>query len=174
MATVTSNVVQITVTDEGGYTKSFNIDEPKDNLSLIQIKNALAPAFSGRWWLGKYNSPITSLKSAQYTQTIKTQIAGEEVTVTPASLNPTVSNSERNISQNFTITGGSPSMVQFVVPSSNTGNFQNTNVSFTEDTVSLSTRYAAAPAISHTINCTLKILINGNVIDIPIIVNVSV
>lgn len=52
MATVTTtSVVQITVFDEQGRLKSFNIDNPKPNLTLNQIQNALQPAFIGRWWL---------------------------------------------------------------------------------------------------------------------------
>lgn len=174
MATITSNVLQITVTDEGGYTKSFNIDNPVENISLNQIKTALQPAFSGRWWLGKYNSSITELKAATYTQTIKTQIAGETVSVTPASFTTDISASQSTFSQNFTVAGGTPAMAQFILPDSNKTDFTNTSVNITNDIVQLSTYYSATPAIEHTINATLKILVSGVIFDVPIIFNVKV
>lgn len=110
MATTTS-VVQITVIDEGGYTKTFNIDEPKDNLSLNTIKNALQPAIDGRWWLGNSGSPITGLKSANYSTSTKVQIEGGEVIITPSELSgrgPSFSNTTDIITFTFAIEGGVP------------------------------------------------------------------
>lgn len=110
MATTTS-VVQITVVDEGGYTKTFNIDEPKENLSLNTIKNALQPAIAGRWWLGNSGAPITGLKSAAYSTSTKVQIEGGEVIITPSELSgrgPSFNNTTDVVTFTFSIEGGVP------------------------------------------------------------------
>lgn len=86
MANTTTSVVQISVTEESGKTKTFNLDNPKENLSLNEIRQKLQPAFEGRWWLGNDGTAITTLKSANYSQSVKIPIEGQDavIEVTPS------------------------------------------------------------------------------------------
>lgn len=107
MAQTSTSVVQITVKDESGYTKTFNIDDPIEDLTLGQINAVLSPAFIGRWWLGRTGAVINQLESANYSTSTKTQIGGDIISVTPQSgvIDPTQSQSTTFTVEGATIQG---------------------------------------------------------------------
>lgn len=86
-----NNVVQVTMTDAGGNKQSFNIDNPKDNLTLAQIRTALNAAISSGYWYSNKSEPFTAVNSATITQTkkIKLDNSSVEITLTPATINTT-------------------------------------------------------------------------------------
>lgn len=90
MAQTETTVAQVTLKDSSERNITISIDNPKDDLSLNQIKAAFAPAISGGWLLANNGSAITEVVEAKYSQVIKTQINGLPVTVSPSSLSITV------------------------------------------------------------------------------------
>lgn len=108
MAETTTTVAQITCKDESGRTKSFNLDYPKENLTLNQIKAAFAEAFQGRWLLNPANySPLIAVDSATYATSTRTEIRGETVEITPSALsiqNPSSQGTSKT--GTVTVTGG--------------------------------------------------------------------
>lgn len=86
MAQTETKVAQVTLKDSSERNTTINIDNPKDDLSLNQIKAAFAPAINGGWLLANNGSQITEVVEAKYNQVIKTQINGLPVTISPSSL----------------------------------------------------------------------------------------
>lgn len=86
MGQTETKVAQVTLKDAEERNRTINIDNPKDNLSLNQIKAAFQPAIAGGWLLSSSGSAITEVVEAKYNQVIKTQINGVPVTVSPSSL----------------------------------------------------------------------------------------
>lgn len=101
-AVIQTKVIQVTVIDEDGKSKSFNLDNPKQNLTFNQIRQALQPAIQGRWWINTTGSPVIGLKSANYTETTKTYVDGGEVSVTPSSL---YFDDENQLDKTLTVSG---------------------------------------------------------------------
>lgn len=93
MAQTETKVAQVTLRDQDDRNRTISIDNPKDDLSLNQIKAAFAPAINGGWLLASNGSPITEVVEAKYNQVIKTQINGLPVTVSPSSFNVEVTSS---------------------------------------------------------------------------------
>lgn len=86
MGQTETKVAQVTLKSENNRSKTVNIDRPKDNLTLNQIKTAFQPAISGGWLLDNYGDRIVEVSEAKYNQVIKTSINGEPVIVSPASV----------------------------------------------------------------------------------------
>lgn len=111
MAQTETKVAQVTLKDSSERNVTINIDNPKDNLSLNQIKAAFAPAISGGWLLANNGSQITEVVEAKYSQVIKTQINGLPVTVSPASLDITISTDTAigsSVTQSVNVSNGVP------------------------------------------------------------------
>lgn len=108
MADTTTSVVQIFFTDESGRSKSFNIDNPRENLTLNQIRQAFQSAINGRWWYGNNGTVISALKSANYSQSVKIPIEGQDVVIeiTPSTIEfqPTSSTAEA-VNDTVTVSG---------------------------------------------------------------------
>lgn len=83
-----SSVVQITLVDAGGNKQSFNIDNPKDDITMSQIKTALAPAIASGFWYSKNSEAFTAVNSATVTESkkIKLDNSDVEIEITPASI----------------------------------------------------------------------------------------
>lgn len=84
-----SSVVQITLVDAIGNRQSFNIDNPKSNISMNQIKAALSPAILSGYWYSKSAEQFVAVNSATVTESKKIKLDNSDVVieVTPASLN---------------------------------------------------------------------------------------
>lgn len=106
MAQTETKVAQVTLKDQDDRNRTINIDNPKDDLSLNQIKAAFAPAINGGWLLASNGSPITEVVEAKYNQVIKTQINGLPVTVFPSSLSLTIGANIKSTSGSVTISNG--------------------------------------------------------------------
>lgn len=86
---VTTKVIQIQVLDEDGKTKTYNFENPKENLTLDQVRETFATAINGRWLLSNSSNPIISVKSANYSTAVKTYLDGAEATISPSVVNIT-------------------------------------------------------------------------------------
>ncbi len=165
MANTTTSVVQVTVNDESGKTKTFNIDNPKQNLSLNEIRQALEPAFNGRWWLGNGGAVITTLKSANYSIAEKIPIAGSDIVITVTPNEITLGNSASNV----TVTvEGSPvtgAFINNIVTSA--PNLQLYVSKTTENTVKVFGDNTAGTDASGT-TATLNIITEAKTVTIPI------
>lgn len=106
MAQTETKVAQVTLKDSSERNTTINIDNPKDDLSLNQIKAAFAPAINGGWLLANNGSQITEVVEAKYNQVIKTQINGLPVTVSPASINTTMSSTDTTKATAVNISNG--------------------------------------------------------------------
>lgn len=171
----TTSVVQVTVTDSGGYSKSFNLEYPKQNLTLNQIKAAFQPAIDGGWWLGSKGDPIVAVSKATYSTSTKIEIAAGEVSVTPASwaLN-------RIPTQVFTVENATPTALNVVnsnvVPDSGSTTWQWYALNIDGQTVSVSgTAFNLTSGSMHySGTATLQIWFGSSKVDVPITVDVTV
>lgn len=97
MAT-TTNVIQITMIDTAGQTQNFNIDNPKEGLTMGEIRNSLANVLSQGIWYSSKGSPFATVQKATITTQTKTQLEnGETVTVTPAEVEFEISNEIKTV-----------------------------------------------------------------------------
>lgn len=157
---ITNSVVQIVVSDESGRNKTFNIDNPKSELTLGQINNALMPAFSGRWWLGNTGAVINKLVSANYSTSTKIQIGGQIVSLTPATAeanNPGI-NYERAVVLTFNVDGGDIQSANF-----DPKNDQHVKgiVNFTNNTVTLRIFLDGTTIGTTTATTELNVIVNN-------------
>ena len=109
MGQTETKVAQVTLKSQMDRSKTVNIDRPKDDLTLNQIKTAFAPAIQGGWLLDNYGDTIVSVAEAKYNQVIKTSINGEPVVVSPSTFDLEVSSAGMigaSVTQDLTITGG--------------------------------------------------------------------
>lgn len=172
--TTTTSVVQVTVFDIGGYTKTYNLDNPKPNLTLNQIKNAFKIAIDGGWLLGNNLDPVIEVRSANYSEAIKTSIDGAEIEVTPASAEITTS------SVNFTITGGSVTSTNIADsnvtanPTSSSFYWKSPEISDDGSIVNVGYTVTATQSSTFTGTATLELFIGTNKLIVPLTVNVSV
>lgn len=171
MATVTS-VVQITVLDEQNYTRTFNIDNPVENLTLNQINQALTPAFLGRWWISSRGNVITRLESATYATSSKTAIGGEVISITPSEINTT------NETATVTVDGGTiqGARLDNVVVTTNPQINTNLYISSIENN-KINLKIDLSQVKSQTIfnaTATLVIIVNNVELKVPVLMNPTI
>lgn len=166
--TTNTTVVQVTVTEEGGYSKTFNLDNPKTNLTLNQIRNAFQPAITGGWLLGNNDKPIIAVERASYLEAIKTLILGEEIIITPSSLSIDPPNNIYGTNTgDITVTGGTIQSVSVVKTSGvGTPDYFDVSVSFTDSVATVTVRSVNENASGFT--GTVILVISGKVYEIPV------
>lgn len=83
----TSSVVQVTMQDSSGNKQNFNIDNPKNDLTMAEIRTALTPIVNSGNWYSSYGNQFTAVQSATLTQSTKIKLSdsGVVVTITPSS-----------------------------------------------------------------------------------------
>lgn len=104
MATITSRI-QIEMLDQNNHTQTFNIDYPKDNMTLGNIRVDLNDAIATNSWCSSYAVPFQKVNKATLVETEKTQLSndGEGISVTPSEVTLTTTTNITN--QDFTVTG---------------------------------------------------------------------
>lgn len=167
----TTSVVQVTVTDSGGYSKSFNLEYPKQNLTLNQIKAAFQPAIDGGWWLGSKGDPIVAVSKATYSTSTKIEIAGGEITFTPSTLNMDAPTTQYSTTTgNVTVEGGA---IQTVSIEKNAGeqHFDKYDLmaSFSGNVVTVTCRLLVG-VTPNGIRATLTIVIDSKLYTVPVVV----
>lgn len=104
MAETITNVLQVTVQDTDNSNYSFNIENPKENVTIQQVNAALEPLINTQKWYSAKDRPITRVKGATLTRTRKIILDDStEITVTPAEWN--INQQGQSASQTFTVTG---------------------------------------------------------------------
>ena len=160
--------------DSAGYARSLNIDNPKSNLTLNQIKDAFQVPIANGWLMGK-NGVIVEVQKAQYSQSIKIPIAGGEISVTPSSL--TIENGS---SWSVTVSGANPTSAIIVdsnvTESSGSANFYWITPEIDGQTVTITAYNNASSTGQHTFTgtATLQIWFGADKINVPITVNLSI
>lgn len=172
MATTETNVVQVTLLDSAGYVRSLNLDNPKNNLTLNEIKDAFQIPIVNGWLMGK-NGPVIEVQKANYSQSIKTPINGGEVAVTPSSLNITTGNSGV-----VNVSGAIPTSAIIVdsniTATSGSGSFLWRNSEIDGQVVTIKFTTNGTGSMHFDGNATLQIWFGADKIDIPVTVNISV
>ncbi len=104
MATITSRV-QIEMLDQDNHTQTFNIDYPKQNMTLGSIRISLNDAIATNSWCSSYAVPFQRVNKATLVETEKTQLSneGDGISVTPTEANLTATGNM--VTQTFTVTG---------------------------------------------------------------------
>ena len=70
-----SSVVEVVLVDSGNYEKTLRLDNPKESLTLTQIRTAFATPISEGWLVGKNGTyPVTSVARATVVVTTKTSL----------------------------------------------------------------------------------------------------
>lgn len=175
--TTTTSVVQVTVFDSGGYTKTYNLDNPKPNLTLNQIKNAFKIAIDGGWLLGNNFDPVIEVRSANYSEATKTSIDGAEVVVTPSTLNY-----DGNTQKSVTVTGGfvtSTNLINLEYIASVSGStfvFTAPVISDDGSVVTLNSRVSISSGNECNFKgtATLELFIGTNKISVPIVFDITI
>lgn len=92
------NVIQITVQDTDNNKQSFNMENPKSELTIAQVREIFEPLISTGKWYSRQGNPINYIEQATLTKTKKITLddGTEAITVTPAS---------GKFGQTFTVTG---------------------------------------------------------------------
>ena len=170
MGQTETKVAQVTLKSENDRSRNVNIDRPKDNLTLNQIKAAFAPAINGGWLLDNYGDTITSVAEAKYNQVIKTQINGESVTISPSSLSVSTSiMSKLPATGTLTVTGGEPTSFNFsdwTKPSNITGASAN----YDNGTITVKV-YVSGSASDFPVTGNLKVFFDSQSVTVPITVS---
>lgn len=188
MATVTTtSVVQITVFDEQGRLKSFNIDNPKPNLTLNQIQNALQPAFIGRWWLSSQGNVIVGLEKATYSTSEKIPIGGETVVITPSQFSITLNRGGSQTDQSVTrfgmstvtISGANINFIASKLSNITVESFQENNfsidTSITDENLTLSVYlHVATPSSFEGATGSATLQLNTSVGNLSIPVSITI
>lgn len=167
-----TNVVQITLLDAAGYARTINIDYPRNNLTLNEIRNVFQIPIANRWLMGK-NDVVVEVQKAQYSQSIKTAIGGGEVTATPSSLNITTGNSAT-----VEISGANPTSAIIVnsnvVATSGSGTFLWRNSEINGQTITVKFTADGSGNMHFEGSATLQIWFGADKIEIPITVNITI
>lgn len=169
----TTSVIAISLISEAGRTKTLNIDNPKENLNLNEIKNALQPSLNKKFWKDTYGDFYSSVSKAELQTVQKIQLAEGEVTISPSSITETLPTAQRTYT--ITVTNGNVSMASFKAISQEfTGDarpyFQIPEITNTTDGATIflilkSNSYVYG--INDYWNLNLELLIYGEIITIP-------
>lgn len=171
MGQTETKVAQITLKSESDRSKTISIDNPKDNLSLNQIKNAFQPAINGGWLIDNYGDTIVEVSEAKYNQVIKTQINGEPVVVAPNSLTVNIYSSTPiggNALKTLTISGASASGISFN-NNVNEGKFAvNALINSTGSSITIYFNRLSNTAASENFNATVYFKGTSETVTIPV------
>lgn len=168
-----TKVVQISVLDDSNRTKTFNIDNPKNDLTFLEVQNALAPAFQGGWWYSSYGDKISKLSKVIMSTAIKVPLERGDFTYSPTSLTMSRTYSSGGTSsQSITYSGATPQNVSIVTPQFQfssvvfyaTINAQDNTITVTGSNSSSSSETLPESATENT----LIITVEGLNIEVPI------
>lgn len=173
-----TTVVQVTVLDTNGYSKTYNLDDPINNLTLNQIKEAFQPAIDGGWLYPRGTYPIASVKQANYSQAIKTSIDGETITIAPTSISfnfSTASDGGSQGSETVVVSGANPTAASVVDIISTTGSFDSLSyfaVTITDNNIVVNLMKKQGTATSSGGGtATLRVVVENRIFNIPITID---
>lgn len=159
-----SSVVQITLVDAIGNRQSFNIDNPKSNISMSQIKAALAPAISSGFWYSKSAEQFVAINSATVTESKKIKLDNSDVVieVTPASL---TLNNETSPKGTVTVEGATV-MGAYISQLVTTGTNATMYATTSGQTVTVNANFPSGGAQGTT--ATLYIVTDARTVTVPV------
>ena len=112
MDTGTTKIVQITLIDAGGFKKTLNIDNPRNDIAVAMIKNVLTPIISKGFWLGSSGAPVVGVGEIYLQTTDKTKLDPGEVSYLPTTLSTHNSNVNLYVDVNSPVTLAQFEMVE--------------------------------------------------------------
>ena len=86
MATTTVQTVNISTIDEDGKQTTFNLDNPKENLTKNQVISAFQSGIDHGILISNYGSLIKSVGTVTLATSTKIELEGEPIYITPNSL----------------------------------------------------------------------------------------
>ena len=94
MASTTVQTVDVKCIDSDGNQTTYKIDNPKNNITRLEIVNAFNYGIQNGIIKSSYDNPIVSVGTTSLSTSTKTEIEGEPVYITPSSI--TLSNVPAN------------------------------------------------------------------------------
>lgn len=152
-----TNVIQITVRDTENNRRSFNIENPRTDTTIAQIRDIFAPIINSGKWYSTNGNPINYIEQATLTKTKKIELSGDmaPITVTPNE----ITNSGTT---EITITG-SPIKGYRVTETEGGAQFQSVNINYLANTLTVT---ATAGSGTPTENSYITIILINHEIKI--------
>lgn len=100
------NVIQITTQDTNKNRYSFNLEDPRNAVTINDVREIFEPLIATNKWYSKNGNPINYIEQATLTKTKKIELGedGQEITVTPSKIEV-----QRGYTRDYTLTvTGSP------------------------------------------------------------------
>lgn len=69
----TTTVAEVVLLDDSNYEKTLRLDNPKDNLTLAEVRAAFATPISEKWFYGR-SSLVVSVARVNIVTTTKTSL----------------------------------------------------------------------------------------------------
>lgn len=159
-----NNVVQVTLVDSNGNKQSFNIDNPKEDLTLSAIKTALNPAISSGFWYSRNLVPFTAVNSATITESRKIKLSDSDtvIEVTPSSITMSGTSTGVVTVEGATLTGA---YLTNFSDTTETDHFYTTINTSDEQKVYVSSTLSSMPA---GLTFTLTIVTDARQIQVPV------
>lgn len=177
MATTTVQTVNVSTIDEDGKQTTFNLDNPKDNLTKQQVVNAFQTGIDNGILISNYGSLIKSVGTVTLATSTKIELEGEPIYISPNSLefNLTRLVDGSSATSTVTVTNGtiqSAGITDMQVSSG--GYLSNVKVvsSFTTNVVTV-TVIEKGSSSGTTYTGKLIIVIQGNSYHVPITINIT-
>ena len=182
MAVTRTSVVAIQLLDSAGNKRTYNIDNPKTNLTLGEIKMALEPLMAKGFWLSDTYNPYISVAQASINEAIKTQLEGGSAIITPSTITSTITGTIQTITVTVsnaivslaTITDLSSSNEQ-VTDIESVIDFGMPKISSTTEgsTVTFTAKTIASTLNGHIVYGKLNLVMYGEIVQVPIQSNVT-
>lgn len=170
MATITSKV-QIEMLDQNNHTQTFNIDYPKENMTLGSIRIDLNDAIATNSWCSSYSVPFIRVNKATLVETEKTQLSndGDGISVTPTEANLTATGNI--VTQTFTVTGIDIEGYNYIQTSGETSitpNYTQTTINNLTNTITAAFNVPDAVSAQATAQYNFIIAGSGFTLTVPI------
>ena len=173
----TTTVLAVTLVEENGRAKTFNLDNPRtENLNMNAIKTALQPSLNKGFWLGTYGSPLVAVQSASVNTAIKMQLSQGSITVSPSSLDIQYTGTTDPASASVNISNGYVSLATIEYNSNTPAEvknvMQNPIISNNGTTVTVTLTSGPDLPSSYSENVgNLRLLIYGEIVNVPVSVS---
>jgi len=182
MAVTRTSVVAIQILDSAGNKRTYNIDNPKTNLTLGEIKMALEPLMAKGFWLSDTYNPYMSVAQASINEAIKTQLEGGSAVITPSTITSTITGTIQTIT--VTVSNAIVSLATITDLSSTNESvtdvesvidFGMPKISSTAEgsTVTFTAKTTTSTLNGHKVYGKLNLVMYGEIVQVPIESNVT-
>ena len=175
MAVTRTSVVAIQIMDSAGNKRTYNIDNPKTNLTLGEIKMALEPLMAKGFWLSDTYNPYMSVAQASINEAIKTQLEGGSAVITPSTISETITVTVSNAIVSLATITNLSSTNETVTDIESVIDFGMPKISSTTEgsTITFTAKTTTNTLNGHTVYGNLSLVLYGEIVQVPIECNVT-